>query len=139
MNHPNPFKLFRETLSETAFQEVVSNHLPLVIGTAHRITQNSGLAEEIAQTVFILLANKARDLNPNTILAGWLHRTTRYVSLRAMDSESRRKKREQEAAAMYLNENDSAFWESLTPHLDQALTELPQADRDALLLRYMEE
>src|SRR6185503_4695806 len=51
-----------------------------------------------------------------------------------------RRAREQEAAAineLLANQSD-AVWEHIAPHLDTALGELSEADRDALMLRYFE-
>jgi Sigma-70, region 4 len=52
----------------------------------------------------------------------------------------RRRAREQEAAAMneLLTHESDATWEHIAPHLDAALGELSEADRDALMLRYFE-
>jgi len=52
----------------------------------------------------------------------------------------RRRAREQEAAATneLLATEPEASWEAIAPHLDAALGELNEADRDALLLRYFE-
>jgi DNA-directed RNA polymerase specialized sigma24 family protein len=82
MNDAELLKPFVEHGSETAFRTLVERHLPLVLGTARRITANSLLAEDVAQTVFILLARKAPRLKNQTVLAGWLYRTTRFVSAR---------------------------------------------------------
>src|SRR5687768_6171147 len=87
--------------SENAFRSLVDRHLPLVLGTARRLTGNSGLAEDVAQTVFILLARKAKTLGSGTILSGWLYRSTCFVARRALCSEHRRQRRETEAAHMH--------------------------------------
>jgi DNA-directed RNA polymerase specialized sigma24 family protein len=49
----------------------------------------------------------------------------------------RRRARDQEAAAMndLLTTEPGAAWEEIAPHLDGALGELSEPDRDALLLR----
>lgn len=57
-----------------------------------------------------------------------------------MRTATRRQLREQEAAAMNQNSSNEneALWEDVAPHLDAALGELNDAERDALLLRYFE-
>ena len=47
--------------------------------------------------VFIILARKADSLGDKTILAGWLCRTARYASAKALTIQRRRQQREQEA------------------------------------------
>lgn len=68
----------------------------------------------------------------------WL--SVKYLAANAVRTDIRRRAREQSAAAMneLLSTDSDAGWESIAPHLDAALGELSEADRDALLLRYFE-
>ncbi|HWH71245.1 MAG TPA: RNA polymerase sigma factor [Candidatus Sulfotelmatobacter sp.] len=69
-----------------------------------------------------------------------MHRTTRNIAAETVRTDVRRRAREQEAAVMndLLAPEPEALWETVAPHLDLALDELPEADRDAVLLRYFE-
>ena len=97
------------------------------------------LAQDVSQGVFIALARSAQQLAEHPVLAGWLHRTTQNIAGQAIRTEVRRRGREQEAAAMNeLNSAPDAAWEDIAPHLDVALGELSEPDRDVLLLRYFE-
>jgi uncharacterized protein (TIGR03435 family) len=125
--------------SEPAFAALVSRHVNLVHSVAMRQVNNPHLAEEITQAVFIILARKADDIGDKTILPGWLCRTTRYVSARALRTQIRRQQREQEAHMQsLLNEPDTAAWTHIAPLLDGALDRLGRKDHDALVLRYFE-
>lgn len=125
--------------SESAFGELVSRHLNLVYATALRKLANASLAEEVAQTVFILLAKKAHTLSPKVILAGWLHHTTVFASNAAIRSQQRREHREHQFMASGPNEENEPLWKEIAPQLETALTSLRDADRCALLLYYFEQ
>ena len=139
MNDAQLLQNFAEQNSETAFRSLVERHLPLVFGTARRITGDHALAEDIAQTVFILLAGKAKRLGRDTILSGWLYRTTRFVTSRALTAEQRRRRREQESVSMNASPPSDSSWLRLGPQLDEALARLGETDRNAILLRYFEQ
>ncbi|HZR16230.1 MAG TPA: sigma-70 family RNA polymerase sigma factor [Verrucomicrobiae bacterium] len=133
---------YARTQSEVAFAELVHRHLGWVYSVALRRLGRAQLAEEVAQSVFILLAGKAGHLRRGTILGGWLFRTTCFVSSRALRAEQRQKHREHIASSMNptitLPEDNDSAWERLAPHLDEAVAALSQVDRSAVLLRFYE-
>lgn len=136
------FDLLREYVanqSEAAFRTLVERHVDLVYATALRQIGDTHLAEEATQAVFITLAKKARGLSSSTILAGWLFRAAQFAAAKIQRAEVRRKHWEQQAAQMEPNPSDSAAaWEQMAPQLNEALNELKEPDRDALILRFFE-
>ncbi len=125
--------------SEAAFRTLTERHINLVYSAAVRQVQDAQLAEEVCQSVFILLARKARHLRPGTSVTGWLYRTTRFVATRARRTEIRRQRRQQEAFEMQQLEIPDQVWSRVAPELDEALAQLQERDRKALLLRFFED
>ena len=90
--------------SEAAFCELVERYVDLVYSAALRRTGgDTHLAHDVAQLVFTDLARKARSIPKNVVLAGWLHRATRFAAAQLLRTERRRQSREQEAAEMSSN------------------------------------
>src|SRR5207302_409593 len=131
---------YAEKGSEPAFRELVSRYVDLVYSVAFRRTGGDAhLAEDVVQTVFADLARKARSLKGETLLGGWLHRHTCFVSSNLMRGERRRQQREREAIEMNtLLQSGDSTWEEMAPVLDEAVNDLDNADRQAILLRFFE-
>ena len=122
--------------SQSAFRELVERHLPVVYSAARRMVGDSHLAEEVAQTVFTTLAQKADSIRPPQVLGGWLYNTTRHLAMHAVRTEQRRREREQTAFAMQALEQ-AADESAIAEHLEPAMAELDAEDRDALVLRFL--
>jgi RNA polymerase sigma factor (sigma-70 family) len=125
--------------SQAAFAELVRRHINLVYSVALRYTRNETDAQDIAQAVFIMLAQKAAKLRPATVLTGWLYESTRYISMNLLRTRARQQAREQEAYMQStLDEAPPDAWKQLEPMLEEAMTRLSEGDRALLALRYFQ-
>jgi len=129
--------------SQAAFGELVRRHLDFVHSAAARMVVDRQIAEDVTQAVFVALARQAQALRDRAVLTGWLHRTTQNLAAKAVRSEVRRRTREHQAAAIQTPPHETeaeaqAVWDQISPHLDIALGQLEEPDRDVLLLRYFE-
>lgn len=126
---------------EAAFTEIVSRHTDLVFSAALRQVYSPDLARDVTQSVFTDLARKARtvsaNLSPEASLVGWLYRGTRFAARDLNRNETRRTQRERQAMEQLQPAPETPLdWEQLRPVLDDAMAELDDTDRDAVLLRY---
>ncbi|HEX5220711.1 MAG TPA: sigma-70 family RNA polymerase sigma factor [Verrucomicrobiae bacterium] len=128
---------------EAAFTELVQRHTNLVYSAALRQVESPDVAAEIAQNVFIGLARSAKSLSTKLAaeasLAGWLCRSARNLSLNHRRDEFRRLTRERHAMEQLISiSDDMPDWEHLRHVLDDAMSELGEADYDAIVLRYFQ-
>lgn len=133
---------FAERQNEWAFGELVRRHLSLVHSAALRLAPSQ--AEDVSQAVFVALAQQAGAvavrLKKGAPLSGWLHLTTRNLAAKAVRTEMRRRTRERAVPAMATPAEppQEDWWPRMAPHLDHALAELAEMDRDAILMRFFE-
>jgi RNA polymerase sigma factor (sigma-70 family) len=126
--------------SEEAFRELVTRHVDFIYSAAMRQLRNPHQAEEATQSAFIALAGKAGHLQRQTVVAGWLHRAAHFAALKLQRNEARRKHWEEQAATVNApGDAEQAFQEHALPHVDGALTELNETDRDAVILRFLQQ
>lgn len=147
MQDPDDLTLLRDYAtrnSEAAFAELVSRRVGFVYAAALRQVRDPHRAEEITQAVFTILAQKAEKISDQTILAGWLFKTTRYAAIaqtRELAKQSVRLAAIEQELQMHSEIHSAApdpLWEKMSPLLDEALATLGETDRQAVLLRFFE-
>jgi len=143
IDDPTLLRRYVADRSEAAFAELVRRHLSLVYFAALRqLDGDAHTAQDVTQAVFTLLARRATSLASHPVLAGWLFQATRYTARDARRAARRRRAREEEAHAMQQPDTSApptADWERLRPVLDEALSALNARDREAVLLRFLQE
>jgi RNA polymerase sigma factor (sigma-70 family) len=128
--------------SESAFSDLVDRRLALVYSTALRIANgDESLAKDVTQVVFSDLARKAGMVCRRGVpVCGWLYRHAYFTATKAVRAEIRRRARELKAAAMNTtNDTPDSVWTEIAPVLDDAMNQLSVRDRDAILLRFVDQ
>jgi RNA polymerase sigma factor (sigma-70 family) len=140
MNDAELLRRYVQERSEAAFTELVNGYVNFVYSAALRqVGGDAHLAQDVTQSVFIDLAAKAHSLSPRTVLSGWLYTSTRFSAAKAVRTEQRWRLREHKANAMQEPSSpDESPWTQLRPIIDQAMHDLKDRDRNAVLLRYFE-
>jgi RNA polymerase sigma factor (sigma-70 family) len=128
--------------SNAAFAELVGRRVGLVYSVALRQTHGDAhRAEEATQAVFTDLARKAHTLAQRPVLAGWLYRSAQFAAAGLLRAELRRQRHEREASTMQTilaADTPEPNWDTIRPVLDEALSNLEERDRDAVLLRFFD-
>jgi len=136
-------KCYAEDRSEEAFTELVRRHIDLVYSAALREAHgDAAQAEDVSQAVFAELARQASRVRRHPALAGWLYTCVRRMTANARRTNQRRQRREQEAQTMnelLFPEPTESAWRQVQPAIDDAMHELGETDRAAVVLRFFEE
>lgn len=121
------------------FEHLVDEHQSMVYSLALRMTGDRGLAEEIAQDVFLELDRHLGRMESPQHTEFWLRRVTMS---RATDALRRRRVRGMDLWVELGDHHGMLPEERTSPlgaRLEQLLTTLPQGQRAALILRYQED
>jgi len=121
------------------FEQLVDEHQSMVYSLALRMTADRGLAEEIAQDVFLELDRHLGKIESPLHAMAWLRRV---AMSRSADALRRRKVRGMDLW-VEMDESHGAQTElrpsPLGTRIESLLSTLPEAQRAALVLRYQED
>ena len=131
---------------ESAFSELVQRHSGLVWGACLRVLRNAEDADDAFQATFLVLARKARSLQWQESIAGWLLETARRTSLKLRTITLRRRnvedlsvqQREIQTSKSVDDPAVQASVRELTEILDAELAGLPTRFREVILLSQVE-
>ena len=133
--------LARYTASQDAeaFCAILSRYQNLVYATCLRVLGNRADAEDAAQECFMKLARHAGSVRSSLI--GWLHTCATNVSITVLRQGRARAKREAayQEARTSASPAREAGWEMIGPLVDEALEELPEEIRHAVIARFLEQ
>jgi RNA polymerase sigma-70 factor, ECF subfamily len=159
--------LVREVVagSQAALAAIYDRHVDAVFATASRLTSDRQVAEEVVQETFLALWNRAELFDPTAgSLAAWLHTIARNRTVDRLRAAGRRPNLIPLSAAAGEDEGDSAALDRLVgtgtvlggaeiglgPEgelaagelrqiLRDALADLPESERTAIVLAYRED
>ena len=121
---------------ERSFAVLVRRHGPMVFAACRRALGNDHDAEDVFQAVFLVLARKAGRGGWRDCVGAWLYEVARRLAAEVRSRDSSRRHREQLSArpaeCIANSEGD------LSAALDEELARLPRAEREPLILCYLE-
>lgn len=129
-------------IDSSTFRSLVEQHQSMVFSIALRVTGEYGVAEEVAQDVFLELYRGSERLESDDHVRFWLRRVTVH---RATDSLRRTARQPEARAEEFVEEQHD--WDGATAplglameaRLEDLLRTLPEAMRVVVVLRYQED
>lgn len=121
------------------FEELIDQHQSMVYSIALRLLGDSGIAEEVAQDVFLELHRNLGRMESAEHVVFWLRQVTVH---RATDAQRRGFARYRFIAEELKDEVSSSEPSRASPlgiRIEQLVASLPEAQKTAIVLRYQED
>ncbi|MDB6055637.1 MAG: rna polymerase sigma factor region 2 [Verrucomicrobiales bacterium] len=136
-----------------AFEELVEKYKQLVIHVAYRSLKDQAEAEDLAQTVFVQVFKSASRYEPTAKFSTWLFTICRNLCLNEIRRRSRHPAESLDEPVQYSEDSaprqyedlkvpgasDLLLREELEQKIDEAINDLPENQRTALMLCKQEE
>lgn len=119
---------------ETAFEELVTRHGPMVRAVCRRVLGPSADADDAFQAAFLVLLRRARSIRKADLLAGWLCAVAYRTARQALRRRSLRVARERHMADLPEPARSDDPPRDWLPLFDAALQRLPAKYRDPVVL-----
>jgi RNA polymerase sigma factor (sigma-70 family) len=125
---------------EAAFSALIERHGPMVLRVCRQVLGDPHDAQDAAQAVFLVLAQRARTIRSGGSVASWLHGVALRTATKARVAAGRRRQHERRAgesrarAGFYLAVNDDLAW----PEVHEELGRLPAKFREPIVLCHLE-
>ncbi len=118
---------------EAAFEALLQQHGPMVLGVCRRILHNDANVEDCFQATFLVLVRRVAYIRPRSKVGNWLHTVARNAALKAKAMSNLRQKKETAAAVekARISVDHNHHLEEL---LDEELESLPDKYRAAVIL-----
>jgi RNA polymerase sigma factor (sigma-70 family) len=120
---------------ESAFEQLVRRHGPMVLGVCRRLLLTPEDAEDAFQATFLVLARKAASAHPRKRVGPWLHGVASLAARKARATATRLRAREKQVRTLPEPATVAeGLWTDLAPLLDQELARLPEKYRLPIVL-----
>jgi RNA polymerase sigma factor (sigma-70 family) len=130
---------FRLDGDEAAFEALIGRHGPMVLTICRAVLRNEHDVEDAFQATFLVLARKAGSIRGSEALAGWLHRVAYRASVQASVEQTRRRRKEAEAAMARGNASGIDQQSELAALLHEEIDRLPESHRLPVVLCDLED
>jgi RNA polymerase sigma factor (sigma-70 family) len=132
--------LFVTRYDESAFAALLDRHGPMVHRVCRQVLGDAHDAQDAAQSVFLVLARRARSIRSQGSLASWLHGVALRTAAKARTAAARRRGHERRAGEMRARESsDRAPGEDPSwPEVHEELDRLPEKFREPIVLCHLE-
>ncbi len=131
---------FLEAEDTAAFDELFRRHAPTVLRICQRAAGRTVDADDVLQTVFLTLADKAATLTTRASIAGWLYRVAWHTGSRHRRAAVTRQRHERraaaEAGAAVTGNTDPVLASEMQYELEDAVAKLPEAYGDSIVLHH---
>jgi len=127
--------------SESAFKRLVEQYTGLVFSVCRRKLKSSEHAEDATQVTFMLLAEKAKEMDSRVVVASWLYRTAWLTSKWMLRKELVHVLKEKEVSSMTpikQTPDTELLWQEASFALDDAMATLPEKYRNAIVMHYLD-
>ena len=123
-----------------AFAQLLDDHYDFIFRTACKWTGRKSDAEDVAQEVCIKLATAIQSFDGRSAFRSWLYRVTVNM-VRDLQRSSSRRNRTVDAFSLVHPEDDPGNQEesATAKELWRAVSELPEKQREAIMLVYAED
>jgi RNA polymerase sigma factor (sigma-70 family) len=125
---------------EAAFSALIERHGPMVLRVCRQVLGDPHDAQDAAQAVFLVLAQRARSVRCGGSLASWLHGVALRTAAKARTAAIKRRQHERRAGesrareAFYRASDESSSW----PEVHEELGRLPAKFREPIVLCHLE-
>lgn len=123
---------------EEAFAVLLGRHGAMVQEVCRRVLQDPHEAEDVFQATFLVLARQAGRIRRRASTASWLHGVAFRLAHKARLRAERSSRPDRRPAPTGRNPLDEITWREVQEVLDEELLRLPERQRLALVLCYLE-